>query len=140
MTYGPAKTPTALPLQSAHKRSMFGLLGMIVLVGMGEHMAERFWSGRHCSSHGRRFHCLPRWTFSPGSCRSTAAPWASRFSRSCADFPKCLALLRAGLRLLHGKDYLDMQGGVFYSPPDYKEILISRSSLSTEATYVIACI
>lgn len=27
---------------SSHKRSMAGLLGMIVLVGMGEHMAERF--------------------------------------------------------------------------------------------------
>jgi MFS family permease len=30
------------PPVSVHKRSLFGLLGMIVLVGMGEHMAERF--------------------------------------------------------------------------------------------------
>lgn len=37
-----AQTPTASPSHSAHKRSMFGLLGMVVLVGMGEHMAERF--------------------------------------------------------------------------------------------------
>lgn len=28
--------------ESLHKRSMTGLLGMIILVGMGEHMAERF--------------------------------------------------------------------------------------------------
>ncbi|MDD3604046.1 MAG: MFS transporter [Kiritimatiellae bacterium] len=28
--------------QGVHKRSMLGLLGMVVLVGMGEHMAERF--------------------------------------------------------------------------------------------------
>ncbi len=33
--------PSAIP-QSTHKRSMLGLLGMVVLVGMGEHMAERF--------------------------------------------------------------------------------------------------
>jgi len=31
----------AIP-NSVHKRSMTGLLGMIILVGMGEHMAERF--------------------------------------------------------------------------------------------------
>lgn len=30
------------PFAGVHRRSMFGLLGMIVLVGMGEHMAERF--------------------------------------------------------------------------------------------------
>ncbi len=35
------ETSDALP-QGAHKRSIFGLLGMVVLVGMGEHMAERF--------------------------------------------------------------------------------------------------
>jgi MFS family permease len=33
--------PSTLP-QSSHKRSMLGLLGMVVLVGMGENMAERF--------------------------------------------------------------------------------------------------
>ncbi len=37
-----SETPNASPVQSVHKGSMFGLLGMVVLVGMGEHMAERF--------------------------------------------------------------------------------------------------
>ena len=36
-----AEAPSALPPNS-HRRSMLGLLGMVVLVGMGEHMAERF--------------------------------------------------------------------------------------------------
>ena len=42
-------SPTSTPSGWKHiqtflgqKRSMVGLLGMIVLVGMGEHMAERF--------------------------------------------------------------------------------------------------
>jgi MFS family permease len=37
-----SETPNTWPPQGAHKRSMLGLLGMVVLVGMGEHMAERF--------------------------------------------------------------------------------------------------
>ncbi len=37
-----SETPNASPVQSVHKGSMFGLLGLVVLVGMGEHMAERF--------------------------------------------------------------------------------------------------
>lgn len=38
------KTESSIPDPSpgVHKRSMFGLLGMVILVGMGEHMAERF--------------------------------------------------------------------------------------------------
>ncbi|MFZ2640660.1 MAG: MFS transporter [Verrucomicrobiia bacterium] len=36
------KSPILEPSPGIHKRSMLGLLGMIVLVGMGEHMAERF--------------------------------------------------------------------------------------------------
>ncbi len=37
-----SETPNASPPQNVHNRSMLGLLGMVVLVGMGEHMAERF--------------------------------------------------------------------------------------------------
>jgi MFS family permease len=36
------ESSVSAPLASIHKRSLFGLLGMVVLVGMGEHMAERF--------------------------------------------------------------------------------------------------
>ena len=37
-----SKLPSASPPRGIHKRSMLGLIGMVVLVGMGEHMAERF--------------------------------------------------------------------------------------------------
>ncbi len=37
-----SEASVSAPPVGVHKRSMIGLLGMIVLVGMGEHMAERF--------------------------------------------------------------------------------------------------
>jgi MFS family permease len=37
-----SESPTISARPGIHKRSVLGLMGMIVLVGMGEHMAERF--------------------------------------------------------------------------------------------------